>query len=207
MNKVIMIITKRYITFYKAKKIMEYEFKRIEKYRNDYKIENYNKKLYCLNCKKMKYLRLFPYREKLSFNKDKTCKMCLKNISKYKRDNLKLEQVLQVCLKVTHQSAKKRFKIGRVNCGINTITLKDLIQLYYEQNGRCKLSGEKLSLLPNSPLKISIDRIDSNKGYIKDNIQLVTKIVNQAKSDLDLNYFLLMIKNIYETNKLVELKT
>jgi hypothetical protein len=34
---------------------------------------------------------------------------------------------------------------------------------------------------------LSIDRIDSKKGYIKDNIQFVCMAVNQMKSDLTLD--------------------
>ena len=44
----------------------------------------------------------------------------------------------------------------------------------------------------NKKYKASIDRIDSSKGYIKNNIQLVGWIVNQAKSDLSNKEFIEM---------------
>lgn len=71
--------------------------------------------------------------------------------------------------------------------------------MYKDQKGQCKLSGETLSLQGKSKYLVSIDRINSNKGYTIDNIQLVTKIVNQAKSNLDDNTFNRMIKGLYVT--------
>lgn len=78
--------------------------------------------------------------------------------------------------------------------------------MFNHQKGLCKLSGEKLSLQVSSPYKISIDRIDSNKGYTIDNVQLVSKIVNQAKNNLDSQTFNKMIYGIYHTNNLKEIK-
>lgn len=39
------------------------------------------------------------------------------------------------------------------------------------------------------PTNVSVDRIDSNKSYTKNNIQLVCMAVNQMKSDLDMITF------------------
>jgi hypothetical protein len=44
----------------------------------------------------------------------------------------------------------------------------------------------------------SLDRIDSNKGYIKNNIQWVVQAVNLAKQAYFHDQFLLLIKDIYE---------
>ncbi len=42
-----------------------------------------------------------------------------------------------------------------------------------------------ISILGNKNLKtISIDRIDSSKGYVRGNVQLVCWVVNQMKNDL-----------------------
>ncbi len=46
---------------------------------------------------------------------------------------------------------------------------------------------------PNSP---SIDRFDSNKGYTKDNIRIVSAKANALKSDGTLEEFLQIIKYI-----------
>ncbi len=47
---------------------------------------------------------------------------------------------------------------------------------------------------------ISIDRVDSSKGYIEGNIVLCKLIINQMKSDLVLDNFLNICKNIVDYN-------
>jgi hypothetical protein len=42
----------------------------------------------------------------------------------------------------------------------------------------------------------SIDRIDSSKGYVVDNIQFVCRIANTAKSDLSQEDFINLCKTI-----------
>src|SRR6202008_2345346 len=52
--------------------------------------------------------------------------------------------------------------------------------------------------------KVSIDRIDSDGGYTPDNIQLVTKRINVAKSDMSEDAFLIMVSNIVEHQEVSE---
>jgi hypothetical protein len=49
---------------------------------------------------------------------------------------------------------------------------------------------------------LSIDRINSNLGYLKDNIVLVTAIVNSMKNELSEENFLFLIKQITNYNNL-----
>lgn len=65
----------------------------------------------------------------------------------------------------------------------HTITLDDLIALY-PADGKCPVYGTKLEFgnagfRENSP---SIDRIDSNKGYTRDNIQIISWKANRLKA-------------------------
>lgn len=46
------------------------------------------------------------------------------------------------------------------------------------------------------PTNISIDRIDSSKGYLRDNVQFVCDIVNRMKSDMSLPELLFWCGNI-----------
>jgi hypothetical protein len=60
---------------------------------------------------------------------------------------------------------------------------KDFIrQLLIESNGVCAMSGVKLSTMHNDPNKASIDRIDSDKGYIKGNVRVVATRSNMIKN-------------------------
>lgn len=63
-----------------------------------------------------------------------------------------------------------------------SIDLDFLVDLYKQQEGKCNLSG--LSMVHHcSDLKsISIDRIDSLRGYHPGNVQLVCKFLNLAKN-------------------------
>ena len=88
-----------------------------------------------------------------------------------------------------------------------TITIDDVIALNEKQKGLCAYSDVKMTYTAygsrgNSrvkyPYNASIDRIDSRKGYIKGNIQLVCVLVNTMKWDLGEDVFLEMCKKIVE---------
>lgn len=91
-----------------------------------------------------------------------------------------------------------------------TITLDDIKCQYAKQDGKCALS--RLQFTHNAytnskenshninKWNVSIDRIDSNKGYTKDNIQLVCAIINRMKTDLDEKEFLLLCNDIALAN-------
>lgn len=68
-----------------------------------------------------------------------------------------------------------------------------LYDLWDKQNGKCAISGMDMTYISNCgriPTNVSVDRIDSAKGYIKGNVQLVCMAVNQMKSDLDMQTLL-----------------
>lgn len=84
--------------------------------------------------------------------------------------------------------AKKR----NLECNISIEYIWDL---FLKQNRKCALSGVDLICNPSNKASmvksnISLDRIDSSKGYIEGNVQWVHKIVNQTKLDIDENYFI-----------------
>lgn len=76
-----------------------------------------------------------------------------------------------------------------------TISKEEAYQIYLKQNNTCALSGLPISFKDKSA---SIDRIDSNKGYIQGNIQWVHKDINVIKLDYSEEEFFHLIKTIYE---------
>lgn len=81
-------------------------------------------------------------------------------------------------------------KAGAKKRGISfDITIEDMWNLFLEQDGVCMLTGLKLSFKTSYKKRTnpgestaSLDRIDSSKGYTKDNIQWVHKDVNKMKN-------------------------
>ncbi len=88
------------------------------------------------------------------------------------------------------------------------ITKEDIIDLYIKQRGRCALSNVKMTYISTPDFKkvkrinmshfhnLSVDRIDSSKGYVLNNIQLVIMKVNYSKLDLDQNDYISLCKEI-----------
>lgn len=66
------------------------------------------------------------------------------------------------------------------------ITIEDIWEQYEKQQHRCALSNVFLEWDKNA----SVDRIDSNKHYTKDNIQIVHKTINMMKRDLNQDEFI-----------------
>lgn len=78
---------------------------------------------------------------------------------------------------------------------------KDVWDLYEKQNRKCALSGVDVIFSNNVNIKTaSIDRIDNNKGYTKDNIQIVHKIINIMRNVLTVDEFINFCKRVVETN-------
>lgn len=154
-------------------------------YRDDFEEENKEKTLKCRKCKEEKLLYLFPYRAHTPHKKDTMCRVCYIRQRQYKCDNYTHDQVIKKVIRVAKSSKKE--------CRITFESVKNLLR---SQDGRCAYSGVKLEFKFNNKYKISIDRIDSAKGYIDGNIQLLGWIVNQAKSNLSENQFFEMVKSI-----------
>jgi len=67
------------------------------------------------------------------------------------------------------------------------LSWKYLMKLYNDQQGRCAISGVKMTTIVNNGhvlTNVSIDRIDSTKEYERGNIQLLCHIVNVMKHNM-----------------------
>ena len=192
--------------FNKVKELMEKKFEKTIKYRNDFLPENYNKTLTCWDCKETKPYRLFPYRIQYKDNKEKRCKNCNNLNRKSRYENHSMVQIITTLLTTAKYSSMKREKKHRFDAAILEITEDYIKELVEKQQNKCAYSGVEFIWEYCGNHKPSLDRIDSSKGYIQGNVHLVTTIVNQAKSDLMETEFLKMVKSIYETKNLHELK-
>ena len=108
-------------------------------------------------------------------------------------------------LHIKYNSKQRNIKWD--NSYMNT---ENLWQLMLSQNHKCKLSNLDITLSKgkNIPMQTkagnldfngwnaSLDRIDSSKGYIKDNVQWVHRDVNIMKNSFDEDYFIKMCRFI-----------
>lgn len=73
-------------------------------------------------------------------------------------------------------SSRERAKLKGWEFNLTKQFLKKLI----EQTPTCSISGRKLDPSAIGENSISLDRIDSNKGYTKENVRLIVWILNRA---------------------------
>lgn len=66
------------------------------------------------------------------------------------------------------------------------------------QGGLCAYSGMKMSLGANKPTSVSVERVNNNIGYTKENTVLICKAVNSMKSNMIGNDFFLWCKHVVE---------
>lgn len=73
-----------------------------------------------------------------------------------------------------------------------SVTLQDLKELWDKQDGICPYTGWKLKnrthtgqKLALTPDRASLDRIDSSKGYTKNNVQFVAYMYNICKNSFE----------------------
>ena len=81
-------------------------------------------------------------------------------------------------------------------------TLEDLVKIWIKQAGLCALTGVELdnkagSPSQKNPFRASVDRVDSDKGYTRDNIRLLCHWANNAKSTYDDRMFVAFCADTY----------
>lgn len=133
---------------------------------------------------------------KLKITKGSICNPCLYNRNKAKINRVK--STVRGFLKASLSGVIIRCRNTNRLCNLDITFLRDL---YYKQKGLCALSKRKMTTVVGKGrtlTNLSIDRIDSNKDYTKDNVQLVCSIVNMMKADLELKDLYTWCKDIYE---------
>lgn len=98
------------------------------------------------------------------------------------------------------KSFYSHFKKGAERRHIDfSITIEEINQLFEKQNGKCFFSEENLIFNGSHGKSFgnaSLDRKDSNKGYTKDNCQLVTKQINISKGVMNNQEFITMCQQV-----------
>jgi hypothetical protein len=109
--------------------------------------------------------------------------------------------------KIINSGLKTRTKRNKLEINI---TKEYINELFIQQESKCKLSGLKITL-PNSwkdnTYTASLDRIDSDKGYIIGNVQWVHKHINVMKNTFPQEMFIYFCIKVSEQNEYREITT
>lgn len=85
------------------------------------------------------------------------------------------------------------------------ITIEYLHTLYLNQNGKCALCGDEIYFSEarkyTMDTSASLDRIDNDKGYVKGNVQFVSKKLNFAKHKSSNKEFIEMCKKVADKHR------
>jgi len=84
-----------------------------------------------------------------------------------------------------------------------TITKEEAWQLFLDQNKKCKLSNVEIKFPSKSKDRswtASLDRIDSSKGYVIDNVQWLHKDINMLKRTYSQSRFIELCQFVAENS-------
>lgn len=165
-----------------------------------------NSKL-CAKCGEEKDVSLFFKHTATSDGWHSWCKHCCKNgneKSRQKKYSSFEGRISTLLISCKNSSIKRNNEFS--------ITREDLIKMWELQGGKCAYTFFDLETQPNNPYSVSVERIDSNIGYTKDNTILVCNAINRMKSNLDPILFYEMCRSVVATlgdeqgNLIVEFK-
>lgn len=114
------------------------------------------------------------------------CKSCSGKRSKLKLTKLSINNDIVFFLQYKLSTAKSRAK--KYNMSFN-LSIDFLFDLYKQQNGLCFYTNSPMTLNTRCPNSLSLDRIESSKGYVEGNIVLCGFKVNNMKNDLSTSDF------------------
>ena len=86
-----------------------------------------------------------------------------------------------------------------------SLTPDDLCVVWDQQEGRCAYTKLPLLATANQFNTVSLDRVDSSKGYVVNNIQLVCAAINKMKQEYAEDLFILLSHLVTQNNKLSDL--
>ena len=122
-------------------------------------------------------------------------KIRIKNKRRYQ--NLTLDQKFEMLI----STAKKR---KNFECSISAEYVKSIWQ---KQEGRCAYTKLPLTADANQLTTMSLDRIDSDVGYVEGNVQLVCVSINRMKLDYPEHQFIQLCHCVAQNNSIKDYPT
>jgi len=173
----------------------------------------------CYNCQTVKTIENFTRRSGSNSNYRNICKVCTSYRSRQYRttDTYREKSALQMRRwranpENKHKEAIRRnaqhrltpihaFRLAIFNAkkrAAVSLTIEDLLALWRNQNGRCVLTGITMTWGTGriEPTSMSVDRIDPQIGYSKENVRLICHSVNMFRGNMTDKEMLTMAKTM-----------
>lgn len=130
-------------------------------------------KIKCWKCGKIKSVSEFP--KHVSY-----CNACQKEHTRNYRKNLSIKKYLHLRQTLLRNSATRK----HIPFSLPT---NYLFELYKKQNGKCFYTDEELpkGFSKNLKFSLSVDRVNNENGYVRDNVVLCLGWVNRSKCNFD----------------------
>ncbi len=137
----------------------------------------------------------FYKRSSSSDGLENRCKAChLEQRSKNRKKQLQVDWSTRLLLNAqrSHRDRQGRGRVSEFG-----ITKQHIASLLEDQKGKCYWSGIRLNLADTKSLYYpSLDRKDSQQGYVPGNVVLTTWVINRMKGDLPEPEFLRVLYTI-----------
>jgi hypothetical protein len=132
--------------------------------------------------------------------KANVCNDCYHKKEKEKHLKWTDDEFIDNVVKACYYNERLRIKKGRIFQEKGNITREFVKELRKEVNNKARFTGKNMITAHGDiagNCQLSIDRIDSNKSYTKDNIQLVCTPVNNAKCNMSDDEFIKMCGEVW----------
>lgn len=136
----------------------------------------------CARCGEVKELEEFHRNKVLKDGRNSYCKVCDSRLTK-EYHSRSPEDRLKMSLNTARGTARRK--------GLPfEVTIDQMVNMWEAQDGRCFYTRVPMTFGgSNTPESVSIDRVDSSKGYVVDNIVLCGTYVNRMKNEFSVEEF------------------
>lgn len=126
----------------------------------------------CIECKDNFPLTHFPQvKRRTKYSYRPKCKVCFNRNRRQRYQNPSVEELCTRLLSHAKYQIKKFRRRKRESAAVYNLDLPYLLDLYYKQQGLCAYSDMPLQMAGD--WRMSLERVDTTKGYIKGNVLLI----------------------------------
>jgi hypothetical protein len=159
----------------------------------------------CIKCKEEKEISNFYKKRSSKTGFHNLCKPCDNKRTKEREKRRSNESVLFFIKRLlSGRTSMMNSNSRKANWG-KDLSADMIYEIYLKQNGLCAITKEKMTNIAGKgkvKTNLSIDRIDSNRQYELDNIQLVCYIVNIMKNNFGIEDLVEWANKIYKNAKI-----